>query len=131
MQHVSPMNQDVEHMLLLPNRKHCVPQVKVGSSLVLVFALGKTTGNTINSTRDKLLKFKFGSVSLLNLFIMACYGPLFLIIGLLNKLLLITPVVPPAVSAFIGATLWFPQAINISSLGVHSLDCFEPWSCVI
>ena len=82
---------------------------------------GKTTGNTINSARDKLLNMKFGSVTSLDLFVLAYYGPLFLVIGVLNEILTKMPSMPASVSAGLGAFLWVPQAINIAPLGIVSV----------
>lgn len=82
---------------------------------------GKTTGNTINNARDKLLKGQFNKVTSLDIFVLCYYGPLFAVIGVLNKILSVMPTIPKAVSAGLGATLWVPQAINITPLGIVSL----------
>ncbi len=82
---------------------------------------GKTTGNTINSTRDKLLKMNFGLVTSLDLFVLAYYRPLFLVIGVLNVLLTKMLSIPARVSAGLGESLWVPQAINITPLGIVSV----------
>ena len=83
---------------------------------------GKTTGNTINMARDKILNRDLhGSITSLEMFVFIYYGPLFAIIGVLNLILLAMPKLPPGVQAGLGAFLWLPQAINIVPLGVVSL----------
>ena len=88
---------------------------------------GKTTGNSINNARDKLLKKGSGKekkekVTSLDIFMLLYYGPLFSIIGVLNKILTDMPSsVPKVISSIIGAVLWLPQAINITPLGIVSL----------
>lgn len=86
---------------------------------------GKTTGNTINTARDKILKGgkdKKEKVTSLDVFMLIYYGPLFSIIGVLNKILIGMPSsVPKVISSVIGAVLWLPQAINITPLGIVSL----------
>ena len=85
---------------------------------------GKTTGNTINEARDKILKRddkKKEKVTSLDIFMLLYYGPLFSVIGVLNKILTTLPSVPKLVSSVIGAVLWLPQAINITPLGIVSL----------
>jgi len=86
---------------------------------------GKTTGNTINNARDKILKRddkKKEKVTSLDVFMLIYYGPLFSVIGVLNKILIGMPSsVPKVISSIIGAVLWLPQAINITPLGVVSL----------
>lgn len=96
---------------------------KAKSVKALCWALlwGKTTGNSINLARDKILKFNVSSIGLLDLFLLAYYGPLFAVIGILNKILERLPTIPPTASAGLGAVLWLPQAINITPLGVVSL----------
>lgn len=69
---------------------------------------GKTTDNTINNARD-------------NVFVLAYYGPLFLVISVLNKILKIIPGIPGYVSASLGAISWLPQAMNIVPLGIASI----------
>ncbi|GFH58270.1 hypothetical protein CTEN210_14746 [Chaetoceros tenuissimus] len=78
---------------------------------------GKTTGNSINNARDKIKRFEFSSVNLLDILLLLWYGPLFLIIGILNLILLKVPEVSPKVSAALGAILWFPQALFIAPMG--------------
>lgn len=82
---------------------------------------GKTTGNTVNNARDKIIKFQWTSLRTVDLFVMAYYGPLFLVIGVLNKILSVAPRIPKVVSAVVGAVLWLPQALNIIPLGVASI----------
>ena len=82
---------------------------------------GKTTGNTVNNARNKIFKFQWTSLRLVDLFVLAYYGPLFFVIGVLNVFLLVTPRIPKFVSALVGAVLWFPQALNIIPLGVVSI----------
>ena len=82
---------------------------------------GKTTGNTINNARDKILGMKLTSVGTLDVFVLAYYGPLFLVIGVLNKILKIIPGIPGYVSASLGAISWLPQAMNIVPLGIASI----------
>ena len=82
---------------------------------------GKTTGNTINNARDKIIKFQWTQLCTVDMFVMAYYGPLFLVIGVLNKILTVAPSIPKLVSAALGAVLWLPQALNIIPLGVASI----------
>ncbi len=87
---------------------------------------GKTTGNTINNARDKIIKkWELTQVESVEWFVMVYYGPLFLVIGVLNKILTKMPSIPKWVSAGVGAVLWVPQALNIVPLGVASvvLNC--------
>lgn len=96
---------------------------KARSVQALCWALlwGKTTGNTINNARDKILSLKLTSLTTMDVFILAYYGPLFLVIGILNKILSFMPNIPKIVSAGLGAFLWLPQAINIAPLGLVSI----------
>jgi len=82
---------------------------------------GKTTGNTINCARDKILGLKLTQVTALDLFVLVYYGPLFAVIGVLNAALTLAPAIPKGASAGLGAILWVPQAINILPLGLVSL----------
>lgn len=82
---------------------------------------GKTTGNTINAARDKILTLRLGSITSLDLFVLSYYGPLFLVIGLLNVILTKMPSIPGYASAGLGAFLWLPQAMNIMPLGILSV----------
>lgn len=82
---------------------------------------GKTTGNTINNARDNIIKFQWTKLRTVDMFVMAYYGPLFLVIGVLNKILTVAPSIPKFVSAALGAVLWLPQALNIIPLGVASI----------
>lgn len=60
-------------------------------------------------------------VGSLDLFVLAYYGPLFLVIGILNMILERMPPIPAAASAGLGAALWLPQALNIAPLGFASI----------
>jgi len=82
---------------------------------------GKTTGNSINNARDKILKLSWSKVTSIDLFVLAYYGPLFIIIGLFNALLTVAPLIPKGASAALGVILWVPQALNILPLGLLSL----------
>ena len=82
---------------------------------------GKTTGNSINAARDKILTLKLTKVTLLDIFVLAYYGPLFIVIGLLNAALTIMPAIPKGASAALGVVLWVPQALNILPLGLLSI----------
>ena len=96
---------------------------KAQSVRALCWALlwGKTTGNTVNNARDKLVKFQWMQLRTVDLFVVGYYGPLFLVIGVLNKILEVRPSIPKVVSAVVGAVLWLPQALNIIPLGVASI----------
>lgn len=82
---------------------------------------GKTTGNTINSVRGKLASLKLWTVSPFELLVFAYYGPLFLVIGILNAMLTAAPAIPAWASAAVGAVLWVPQALHLFVAGVISL----------
>lgn len=90
-------------------------------SLCWALLWGKTTGNTINAARDKIKSWEFGSLSLLDLFVLGYYGPLFAVIAVLNAILVKSPKIPAAASAGLGAILWVPQALNILPLGIISI----------
>lgn len=96
---------------------------KAQSVRALCWALlwGKTTGNTVNRSRDKILKFQWAQLRTVDLFVLAYYGPLFFVIGVLNKMLMFAPSIPKSVSAALGAVLWLPQALNIIPLGLVSI----------
>ncbi len=101
-----------------------IGEKKAQSVQALCWALlwGKTTGNTINNARDKIVKkCEWTQLTSVELFVMAYYGPLFLVIGVLNKILTVAPSIPKVVSAGVGAVLWVPQALNIIPLGVASI----------
>ncbi|KAJ1418332.1 hypothetical protein B484DRAFT_400510 [Ochromonadaceae sp. CCMP2298] len=73
---------------------------------------GSFGGNTINAIRGKLMGLLSqsrtpgtGTLSLFDIPFFLYYGPLFLIIGLLNKALTVMPEVPPVVSSSIGVAL--------------------------
>ena len=70
---------------------------------------GKTTGNSINAVRGKILSGRLWKLTPFDLIMFAYYGPLFLIIGVLNAGLTLAPAVPAWFSAIFGATLWLPQ----------------------
>ena len=82
---------------------------------------GKTTGNSINAVRAKLVSGRLWTVSPFELLLFAFYGPLFLAIGLVNWGLRAAPTVPPWVSTTIGATLWLPQMVHILPAGLVCL----------
>lgn len=96
---------------------------KAGSVQSLCWTLlwGKTTGNTINNARDKILKLELVDITLLDIFILAYYGPLFVVIGILNIILKFMPRIPSVMGNAVDATLWFPLAINILPLGLASI----------
>jgi len=98
-----------------------IKHAKSVNALCWALLWGKTTGNTLNNARDKILKLKLDRVTSIDLFILCYYGPLFSVIGILNKILLVISKIPKVASAALGATLWLPQAINITPLGVFSL----------
>jgi hypothetical protein len=76
----------------------------------------------VNSARDKILKLQLTQLRAVDLFVLAYYGPLFLVIGLLNKMLTVAPSgIPKAVSIALGAVLWLPLALNIIPLGLASI----------
>jgi hypothetical protein len=75
----------------------------------------------VNNARDKLVKFQWMQLRTVDLFVVGYYGPLFLVIGVLNKILEVAPSIPKVVSAVVGAVLWLPQALNIIPLGVASV----------
>ena len=93
---------------------------KAASTRALCWFLlwGKTTGNTINDVRSKLLAPKLPN--LFELCVLCAYGPLFAVIGALNLALTKAPKVPPKVSAAIGACLWLPQALHVGIIGLLS-----------
>lgn len=82
---------------------------------------GKTTGNSINIVRGKLVGLKWHKLSPFDLLMFLYYGPLFLIIGILNAGLAIAPTVPAWFSAVFGAILWVPQALHLFIMGVLCL----------
>ena len=82
---------------------------------------GKTTGNSINIVRGKLVGLKWHKLSPFDLLMFLYYGPLFLIIGILNAGLAIAPTVPAWFSAVFGAILWVPQALHLFVMGVLCL----------
>jgi len=60
-------------------------------------------------------------LTLIDLFVLVYYGPLFLVIGLLNAALTVMPGIPKGASAALGVVLWVPQAMNILPLGLLSI----------
>lgn len=82
---------------------------------------GKTTGNSINVVRGKLLGLQWHKISPFDLLMFLYYGPLFLVIGVLNAALTLAPSIPAWFSAFFGAILWLPQFCFIFPVGLISL----------
>ena len=95
-----------------------------GRALCWALLWGKTTGNTINSVRGKLVSLKWWKISPFELIMFLYYGPLFLVIGVLNAGLTLAPRVPAWFSAVFGAILWLPQALHLFAAGVVSIDAF-------
>jgi AhpD family alkylhydroperoxidase len=101
-----------------------VGEGKALSARALCWALlwGKTTGNSINSVRGKLLApGRWLELSPFDLLLFLYYGPFFLVIGVLNAILTKSPQVPAFVSAALGVVLWVPQAVHILFAGLLSL----------
>ena len=93
-------------------------------SLCWALLWGKTTGNTINNARNKIFNLQLSKITSLDLFVLAYYGPLFGVIGILNICLKYMPTIPPGYSKignWIGAFLWLPVALHIFPLGVVSI----------
>ena len=93
-------------------------------SLCWALLWGKTTGNTINNARNKIFKLQFSRITSLDLFVLAYYGPLFGVIGILNLGLKYIPTIPKDYSMagnLIGAFLWLPVAFHIFPLGIVSI----------
>lgn len=90
-------------------------------SLCWALLWGKTTGNSINVVRGKLLSGRLWKITPLDLIVFAYYGPLFLVIGALNAALTVAPRVPAWFSSLFGALLWVPQALFILPAGLVSL----------
>jgi AhpD family alkylhydroperoxidase len=82
---------------------------------------GKTTGNTINAVRGKLISLRWWTISPFELLVFLFYGPLFLVIGILNAMLTTSPEIPAWASAALGAVLWLPQALHLFVAGLVSL----------
>jgi AhpD family alkylhydroperoxidase len=91
------------------------------SCLCWALLWGKTTGNTINHTRDIILKLELKKVKSVDLFVFCYYGPLFLLIAALNASLKCAPLLSKNFSSALGAFLWVPQAIFIFPLGVLAI----------
>ena len=82
---------------------------------------GKTTGNTINAIRGKIVSLKLWKLTPFEVILFAYYGPLFLVIGIMNAVLAKAPTVPAWFSAAFGVVLWFPQMLFILPAGIISL----------
>ena len=82
---------------------------------------GKPTGNSINSVRGKLVSLQLWKLTPFELLMFVYYGPLFLVIGILNAGLTVSPKVPAWVSAALGVVLWVPQALHLFVAGIISL----------
>jgi len=82
---------------------------------------GKTTGNSINVVRSKITSLRFWKLSPFELLMFLYYGPLFLVIGILNATLTVAPTVPSWFSAALGAFLWVPQALHFWIAGLVCL----------
>jgi hypothetical protein len=98
--------------------------LKASSVNKLCWALlwGQTTGNSINSARDKILSLSLSSVTNLDIVLLSWYGPLFVAIGIVNAILKRIPgSLPAVVSTVLGVILWIPQAVFIAPVGLLSL----------
>lgn len=95
-------------------------KAKASSVHYLCWALhwGKTTGNSINNARTKVLSCDICAISALDILLLLWYGPLFLVIGILNMILTKMPPVAGLISTVLGAVLWVPQALFIGPLGI-------------
>jgi len=92
------------------------------ASLCWALLWGQTTGNTVNSARDKILSFSISSLTSVEAVTLVWYGPLFATIGVLNAILKRIPgTLPPLISASLGVILWFPQAMFITPIGLLSI----------
>jgi len=125
-------NNDVETAKEYAKLVDAIGTMKAYSVQALCWALvwGQATGNSINAARDKLRAgaasdgsgAAAASFSLLDLFLLVWYGPLFAVIGVLNALLTVIPgSFPSLVSTMLGALLWLPQALFIAPIGLASL----------
>jgi len=88
---------------------------KALSARALCWAMlwGKTTGNSINAVRAKLLApRRWLELTPFELLLFLYYAPLFLVIGAVNAILAQAPQVPAWVSAGLGVVLWVPQAVH-------------------
>jgi len=95
-----------------------VARARSAQALCWMLLWGKTTGNTINAARDAALRLELAALRPIDLVVLAFYGPLFAVIGVLNAGLTKLPPLPPKASAAIGALLWLPQALHIGVMGV-------------
>jgi AhpD family alkylhydroperoxidase len=82
---------------------------------------GKTTGNTINDVRDKLVSLRWTKISPFGLVVLALYGPFFIVVGIANAALSLMPAVPAWFSTGLGVVLWAPQALHFLIFGLLSL----------
>jgi len=82
---------------------------------------GKTTGNSINMVRAKLVSLKWWKLTPFELIEFVYYAPLFLIIGILNAALVKAPPTPAWFGSLFGAILWLPQALHLSVMGLLCL----------
>lgn len=100
--------------------EQAIGKAKAASVHYLCWALlwGKTTGNSINNARTKVLSCDICAISALDIFLLLWYGPLFLVIGILNTILAKMPPVAGLISTVLGAVLWVPQALFIGPLGI-------------
>jgi len=96
---------------------------KAASVHCLCWALlwGKTTGNSINNALTKVMGGDIRAISGLDVFLLLWYGPLFLVIFLLNLILARMPHVSPLISTTIGVVLWLPQALFILPVGISCI----------
>ena len=96
-------------------------RAKSAKALCWMLLWGKTTGNSINLARDRVLSLKLNQLRPIDALVVAFYGPLFIVIALLNAALSIMPPIPPKASAALGAVLWVPQALHVGLLGALCL----------
>ena len=98
-----------------------VGKAKNVRALCWALTWGKTTGNTIKLSKEKLLSLRWTSLTPADIVVLLLYGPLFVVIAVLNAALTIFPTVPPWFSAIFGVCLWVPQALHIAPIGLASL----------
>jgi len=100
--------------------EQAIGKAKGASVKYLCWALlwGKTTGNSINNALTKVLSRDMGTISALDILLLLWYGPLFLVISILNTILAKMPHVAGFISTVLGAVLWVPQALFIGPLGI-------------
>lgn len=97
------------------------PRARSAKALCWMLLWGKTTGNTINMARDRVLMLKLTQLRPVDALVVACYAPLFIVIAVLNAALSKMPPIPPKASAALGAVLWLPQALHVGLLGALCL----------